>query len=259
MTCVCDTVRSKVGRLPQRMSGMGRCLLAETNAVGARIPSTVVKADPNEVLAMQLRLWTSILIFGGSYFPLALILLAQDVNFVCARKLFKGVALSEGDGCVLPLNHPGISISILLICVFCLVFSWFVLKMTRTKRTCKIMDSKHVPSELMSYTLPYVVAFMGVSYDQKDKLIGMVVFLVWLFWITHKSGQIILNPALIVLGWRLYDVTYVYSGCANELRGHMLADHEIGRGDVVRYNDVEDVVIAKKNMNEGGDGESSRS
>ena len=199
------------------------------------------------------------LIFGGSYFPLSLILLAQDFNLSCAGNLFRGGALARCDEGVLPFNHPGISIPIFVICILCLVFSWAVLKVTRTKRTCKILESKHVPAELMSYTLPYVVAFMGVSYDQKDKLIGMVVFLVWLFWITHKSGQIILNPALIVLGWRLYDVTYVYSGCDKELRGHMLADHEIGRGDVVRYNDVEDVVIAKKNMNEGEDGESGRS
>ena len=61
----------------------------------------------------------------------------------------------------------------------------------------------------MNYTLPYIVSFMSFGYDQEGKFIGIVIFLTWIFWITYKSGQIILNPILVAFGWKLYEVTVV--------------------------------------------------
>ena len=46
---------------------------------------------------------------------------------------------------------------------------------------------------------------MGISYDSPEKLLGFAFFLLWMFAITYKSGQIIMNPLLLMFGWRLYE------------------------------------------------------
>ena len=64
----------------------------------------------------------------------------------------------------------------------------------------------------MNYTLPYVVSFMGIDYSSTDKVVGFLIFLSWIFLISHRSGQTILNPVLIILGWKLYEIEYCYPG-----------------------------------------------
>lgn len=100
----------------------------------------------------------------------------------------------------------------------------------------------------MNYTLPYVVSFMGVGYSDQDqsKFFGMIVFLVWIFWITYKSGQLIMNPILIVLDWRLYDVTYRHDGESVEHDCLVLADSELNPGDQARYGAVQEVMVVRK-------------
>jgi hypothetical protein len=109
-----------------------------------------------------------------------------------------------------------------------------------------IVKAKYVPAELMNYTLPYVVSFMGVSYAEQSKFVGMMIFLGWIFWITYKSGQLIMNPILVAFGWRLYDVTFRYDGEGAEHDGMVLADSEILAGDSVRYGTIQDVMVVRK-------------
>ncbi|PPS36589.1 hypothetical protein B0F86_27495 [Pseudomonas syringae] len=46
---------------------------------------------------------------------------------------------------------------------------------------------------------------MGLSYGDPQKLGGFLVFWVGVFVITDRSGQIFMNPLLIVMGWKLYE------------------------------------------------------
>ena len=69
-----------------------------------------------------------------------------------------------------------------------------------------VTESKHVPADLINYVIPYVVSFMSLDYEQTPKLFGFAVFLIWIFWITYKSGQIALNPVLAVLGLSLIHI-----------------------------------------------------
>ncbi|OYY44666.1 MAG: hypothetical protein B7Y56_08840 [Gallionellales bacterium 35-53-114] len=59
---------------------------------------------------------------------------------------------------------------------------------------------------------------MGISYNEPEKLLGFSVFLLWMFAITYKSGQIIMNPLLLMFGWRLYEATIVINGVTREVR-----------------------------------------
>jgi hypothetical protein len=195
---------------------------------------------------MRLRLWAAIVIFAGSYFPLSLILLAQDYDFgYLSKPLCKEIFASPAN-CVIPFANPKLSISIFLICLVSLIITLLVFRSTKTKRRINIIKVKYVPAELMNYTLPYVVSFMGVSYAEQSKFIGMIIFLCWIFWITYKSGQLIMNPILVAFGWRLYEVTFRFDGESVEHDGMVLANSEIIAGDLVRYGSIQDVIIVRK-------------
>lgn len=101
---------------------------------------------------------------------------------------------------------------------------------------------KPIPNEIINYTFPYVVSFMGISYDEPQKLIGFLVFLLWMFAITYKSGQILMNPLLIIMGWRLYEATIVISNVEKDVR--ILAHGELKVGNVTAQT-IQDFYIVK--------------
>lgn len=59
---------------------------------------------------------------------------------------------------------------------------------------------------------------MGISYDETEKLFGFGVFLLWMFAITYKSGQIIMNPLLLMFGWKLYEATVLINGVTRHIQ-----------------------------------------
>ncbi len=195
---------------------------------------------------MQLRFWTAAIIFIGSYLPLSLILLAQDYKFSFLKKEFCFDFWSKDSQCILPYAHPNLSISIFISCTVCFLVTLIVLKVIKTKHTITINSSKYIPSELMNYTLPYVVSFMGVGYNEEGKFLGILIFLMWIFWITHKSGQIILNPILVAFGWRLNEITYSFSGGTKVYSAKALSNGAIVTDDKVKQNSIQDVLIIRK-------------
>jgi hypothetical protein len=201
---------------------------------------------------VQLRLWTAAIIFTGSYFPLSLILLVQDFN----SKLFLAplcLPIWDGEsGCVVPFTHAEISGSIFVACLLSLAATLYLFKLTKVKRKIKVLQVKYVPSELMNYTLPYVVSFMGISYSEENKFFGMIIFLFWIFWITYKSGQLIMNPVLVVFGWRLYELTYEHEGDSHPQQGLVLSNGELSVGEFVNYGQIQEVTVVKKQMGISG-------
>ncbi|WZB70433.1 hypothetical protein WJ968_33585 [Achromobacter xylosoxidans] len=85
----------------------------------------------------------------------------------------------------------------------------FVVEVRRLKAT---------PNEIINYTFPYVVSFMGITYGDPQKLIGFGVFLLWMFAISWKSGQILMNPLLLIFGWKLYEATIVINNVEKDVR-----------------------------------------
>lgn len=63
-----------------------------------------------------------------------------------------------------------------------------------------------VPNDLINYVFPYVVSFMGLELGNTGKVLGFCLFLGWMFLISYRSGQILMNPLLLVAGWQLYDI-----------------------------------------------------
>jgi len=191
---------------------------------------------------MQFRILTAIVVFAGSYLPLSLILLVQNLDLTA---LDRGMCATPGwNGCEFPFHNPVLAIGLFLATLICFAVTLVALKAIRPNQDITVTEADYVPTDLMNYTLPYVVSFMGIDYHDTAKLLGFLVFLGWMFWISHRSGQILLNPLLIALGWRLYDVTYHFAASADSHKTKSLVHGYLEPGDY-KQAPIQDIQIIK--------------
>ena len=194
---------------------------------------------------MKLRVLYSALIFVGSYLPLAVILFVQDLHYDVLHNGLCSGFWRRNVTCEAPLLHPRIALATLIVCSvsFCLTLT--ALRLFRPKSPIRVLEAKYIPAELMSYTLPYVVSFMSIGYQETGKLVGFTMFLFWMFWITHKAGQILLNPLLSVFGWRLYEVKYAFAGDTTTHSGRALVQGSIEPDQRFVQIAVQDILILR--------------
>jgi hypothetical protein len=124
----------------------------------------------------------------------------------------------------------------------------FTLSVADPKLSIEVKESKYIPAELLSYTLPYVVAFMSIGYQETGKFIGLLIFLAWMFWITHKSGQVLVNPLLVVLGWRLYEIKYSFPNDNVLYSGRALAKGMIEPEHSYPHTVIQDIVVLRPTL-----------
>jgi hypothetical protein len=172
-------------------------------------------------------------VFIGSYLPLSLILLAQNFDLSAFERRFCWLA-DEGV-CALPIKSPSFSIGLFALTLLCFVVTLIALRAIRPSINIEVLEAEYVPTDLMNYTLPYVVSFMSIDYQETGKFIGFLVFLVWMFWITYRAGQIILNPVLIAMGWRLYAISYRFAGSQNVFKTSALSKGHLIPGSHKQY------------------------
>ncbi|MGU5582566.1 hypothetical protein [Aeromonas hydrophila] len=160
---------------------------------------------------MQMRLLPALILFLGSYFPLSLILLIQNIKETSWQAPLCRVA--EVSSCYLPeLTNPGRALGLLGICTVSLVIFMVLMKSLTGFSSLEVVDSKSVPNDLINYVFPYVVSFMGLELGVDGKFFGFLLFIVLMFVITYRSGQILMNPFLLVAGWQLYELNIVTEG-----------------------------------------------
>lgn len=153
---------------------------------------------------MQYKIIPAFFIFLGSYLPLAVILAVQDIpneiwsNSICDFSDFKNCK-------ILVFENPVMVLSILVITIVATILGWLSIKLQNFPQSITVSNCKPIPNDIINYVFPYVVSFMGISYNEPSKLLGFFVFLVWMFAITYKSGQILMNPLLLMFGWKLYE------------------------------------------------------
>jgi hypothetical protein len=191
---------------------------------------------------MQFRLPTAVIVFLGSYLPLSVILLAQDFDY--AQFGAKACWPLEFGHCEIPLQNPAFSLLMTMLTVICFLITVFALRLIKPKQAIEVVDAKYIPTDLMNYTLPYVVSFMSIDYQNIGKFVGFAVFLVWMFWISYRSGQIVLNPLLIALSWRLYEVGYHFAGSGTKHTGRALVKGHLSAGPYKQWA-LQDIQIIK--------------
>lgn len=192
---------------------------------------------------MKIRLLPAALLFLASYFPLSLILLLQDVS----EASWKSDLCFSIQGCVLPeLMNPTRSLSLFIVSTISLLFFLGVMKIMPADHDLIVTDAKPAPNDLINYVFPYVVSFMGLDLGSTGKLYGFLIFLFWMFLITYRSGQILMNPLLIAAGWQLHEVT-VRIG-STDRTGLALSKVAVNAGDHFSYSKPDNgiYVLAKK-------------
>lgn len=168
---------------------------------------------------MQFQLIPGFFIFLGSYLPLAIILAIQDIPTTWwSRPICNVSDFSKGMCEFNPFANPVLSISFLIVSALAVSLVWLSLRKLQYPFSVEVKRVKSTPNEIINYTFPYVVSFMGITYGEPQKLLGFGVFLIWMFSITYKSGQILINPLLLMLGWRLYEGTLVINGVEKDVR-----------------------------------------
>jgi hypothetical protein len=167
---------------------------------------------------MQIKLMPAALLFIASYFPLALILAVQDVKAAAWAQPLCGHAKFWAQ-CELPaLANPGLGYGCIAVTVLSLIFFLWVLRHLTGTTQMTIKESKAIPNDLINYVFPYIVSFMGVDLGSTGKMLGFGLFLVWLFLISYRSGQILMNPLLLAVGWQLYEIQAEIEGHRRSLR-----------------------------------------
>lgn len=192
---------------------------------------------------MQLRLIPALILFLGSYFPLALILLVQDISEASwSRPICR---LSEGLGtCDLPgLSNPDKSLTFLVVSTVSIIVFFWVLGRLRGYSSLAVRELKPIPNDLINYVFPYVVSFMGVDLGSEGKVAGFLLFIALMFVITYRSGQILMNPLLLVAGWHLYELDVDIG--ENRRCVNALCKDEIKAGDKLESCLVQGIYVLK--------------
>lgn len=160
---------------------------------------------------MKMRLLPALILFLGSYFPLSLILVVQDIKDASWKEPICRIAAIST--CHLPeLANPVRALSLLAICALSLVLFIVMMKGLSAYSNLEVVDSKSVPNDLINYVFPYVVSFMGIDLGAEGKFYGFLLFILLMFVITYRSGQILMNPFLLVSGWQLYELNVLTEG-----------------------------------------------
>jgi hypothetical protein len=193
---------------------------------------------------MQIRLLPAVLLFLGSYLPLALILAVQDVKpDIWSRPFCRTWAVWSK--CEFPsLANPTLAFVFLSISGLSLVFLLWVLKHFRGSTEMTIEESKTIPNDLINYVFPYIVSFMGVELGNPGKVIGFGLFMVWLFLISYRSGQILMNPLLLAVGWQLYEIRADVEGNKRVLRA--LSREAVVPGQTLRSCLVQGIYVLSR-------------
>lgn len=143
---------------------------------------------------MNLKLITSLALFISSYSPLLLILVIRDIDF-------------ENN----TLRHPvydlvliGLSILSLLILFLAMHF----INRDNTNNLIKIVEVQNRTSDLINYTIPYILLFFDFDLSRVQDILSLSIFLLIMWVLTVRSNAVFLNPILAMVGYGLYDIKY---------------------------------------------------
>lgn len=194
---------------------------------------------------MNLKIIPALFLFVGSYLPLSIILLIQDID---DKTWMSGFCIDITSGCDFPkFKNPWFSISFFIFCALScvLLIKYFLGKNTPTDEVL-VKTAKPIPNDLINYVFPYIVSFMGMDFSDGRKFFGFLIFFLWMFLITYRSGQILMNPVVLLSEWKLYEATVIYGEQEHYVR--MLSSEQIEDKSLHKSCIVHGVyILAEKN------------
>jgi hypothetical protein len=175
----------------------------------------MINRNPKE---MTPSLWVEVIIFLSAYYPLFLILLIRDITD-------KTIGLDFG------LSSWGVQISWYALVLFLLssIASLIAGPLIRSLLTyqeggtsIKIHKAIQVRGDMLNYTLPFLIGLFAFNYENIQTIISLLVFLIFIFSFVHKEQISLLNPMFLLMGIRLYKVTYKEVGRTSIYKNNVL-------------------------------------
>ena len=164
---------------------------------------------------MRPRLWAAVLIFFSGYSPLLLILSLRDFDFKTAA-----------------FAHPRTAASLIAIAATSVLLIFVALRLIRGGVPIRVLSTRSRATDLVNYSLPYIVSFFGLKLDDPHDMISLAVLMLLLFILAFRTKALFINPILACAGYQLLEAEYEDSG--QRKSKDLLVKGEITPGDVCR-------------------------
>ena len=181
---------------------------------------------------MRQRLWNAVIIFLSAYAPLPVIFCIQDIDLYSWQ-----------------LKHPIIVIVLLTISILSIITLWLTMRSIRHGAPpVEVVKVKNRSTELVNYSIPYMISFFVMDMGDTNLLISFLVFMLLLFIVTYRTSNIFVNPILAMFGYNLYDIVYKSDG--HEREGQVLVKkHKPVAKDRIRIIRVSDFLFLATDIN----------
>ena len=111
-----------------------------------------------------------------------------------------------------------------------------------------IKECVRIRGYMLNYTLPFLVALIGFSYNSWQKSWVFGLFLIFMFLFLRKDQSIMLNPMFLLLGINLYRIKYNRTGAWHENILEVLAVGGLAvSGEVVQTKEIDGIGFVLKN------------
>lgn len=163
----------------------------------------------------------SIAIFISGYTPLFLIMIIKDIKgFVWYEHVLKEPFFIINK-IVLPywvsVKNANVVISLIAISIISLLLLRYVLNnITNNPFQIRIITAKSRSSEVVNYTIPYMISFVAFDLNLWQDITSLILFLSVLCLLSIRSQSIFINPILSAIGYGLYDCRYSEGGITKE-------------------------------------------
>jgi len=163
----------------------------------------------------------SIAIFISGYTPLFFIMIIKNIKefkwheFVFPSPILSHTSLKAPYWVV--LNNPMIVVFLITLSALSLLLLKYVLKnISENPFEIKIVKAKSRSSEVVNYTIPYMISFVAFDLGKWQDITSLFLFLSVLCLLSIRSQSIFINPILAAAGYGLYDCNYIESGKSKE-------------------------------------------
>ncbi len=192
----------------------------------------MINRKPNELAPTLL---VDGLIFLSAYFPLFAILLIQDFRPKAAipENSFQALLLKQFP--VFKLDS-GIYLHGIAIVLFGLsaLATLCIAKKMRTWLTWQeggkavtVSSCSQIHGDMLNYTLPFLIGLFAFNYQSWQSITSLLVFLLFMFAFVRRDRVTLLNPIFLLLGIRLYRVSYQEIGTPHKREGRVLCLGEL--------------------------------
>ncbi len=187
------------------------------------------------------RLVPSIAIFISGYTPLFLIMLIKDVQGI-VWFTYPLVKPLMGMGTIsipywLSFANPLTVTFLFVISVLSLFMLRYVLgNISRNPFAIEIVTARSRSSEVVNYTIPYMISFVAFDLSKLQDLASLILFLSILCLLSIRSQSIFINPILAALGYGLYDCKYKENDIEKECV--MLSRTDLANGSSREYTKI---------------------